>query len=239
MRPLPISTTTKWQGRAPDEHTHVSLVLKHKEWLAEGERMGLEQVNILSKSDQTPSMNNSNFPSLRESKLEEIELLGCSQISLGSQVLFDVISCNAGRLKSPCCAGLLVAVLSVAVGGASRASFEYLTQLSAERMVFQTDFGRLEMAFYPKVGDKFSPWRHQYLVFWNRFWGLLAHTKQRYQSVHVSAGEGTCRSFTLSIKLKSNGGGGKLMFRLVKLWNKGSTSSGMQAGLPQDILTSS
>jgi len=56
-----------------------------------------------------------------------------------------------GRLKSPCCAGLLVAVLSVAVGGASRASFEYLTQLSAERMVFQTDFGRLEMAFYPKA----------------------------------------------------------------------------------------
>ena len=31
------------------------------------------------------------------------------------------------------------------------ASFDALTELGKERMVFQTDYGIIEMAFYPKV----------------------------------------------------------------------------------------
>lgn len=63
-------------------------------------------------------------------------------------------STHAGRHSSravACAAVMLLVVTGVAIGGARGASFEFLTQLSEERMVFQTDFGRLEMAFYPKV----------------------------------------------------------------------------------------
>jgi hypothetical protein len=59
---------------------------------------------------------------------------------------------DAGRHRLNRWVEIPLVILCVAVG-ARGASFEYLTQLSDERMVFQTDFGRLEMAFYPKVGS--------------------------------------------------------------------------------------
>ena len=53
---------------------------------------------------------------------------------------------------------LYLYVLGVILRYAAAASVETLTALSQERMVFQTDFGVIEMAFYPKVYFEATCW---------------------------------------------------------------------------------